>query len=215
MENEVFKASVLVSSLFPKEKVDAAFFHGRAVWNKQGLGEDVSGLFGLVSGLYHKKVVDYIAVTNTEGQGVDTSESQSAWPGKTVYINRLMLLGVPDNRIVLTNMPALHTRQENDAFLDLAKSRLWESGIIVAHPHQLLRSILGMVQSMDQQRYWIKVYTAAPLFTNWREPVNGNQGQELKPRMMHIENEIERILKYQNLGLLASFEQFLDYAKNL
>ncbi len=208
MENEVFKASVLTSSLFPQEKVDAAFFHGRAVWNKEGLGEDHGRLFEFVSGLYHETIVDYIALTNTEGQGVDAPEPQSAWPGKTVYRNRLIALGVPSKRIVPTNIPALHTREENDAFLDLAKSRLWESGVIVAHPHQLLRSILGMVQSMDQQGYLMRVYTASPLFTDWRELVNGNQGQELKPRIKHIENEAERILKYQNLGLLASFKQF-------
>lgn len=213
METEIFKATVLSLNDFPKNKVDAAFFHGRAVWNEKGLGEDHGGLFEFAAGLYHDNWVDYIAINNSEGQGVDTPEPQSAWPGRDVYVARLLAQGVPGERIVPTNIPALQTRQENDAFLDLAKSRTWGSGVIVANPHQLLRSILGMVQAMDNLGYKMRVYTAASQFTDWFELVNGNQGQELKPRLEHIDNEIGRILKYQNSGQLASFAQYFDYLK--
>ncbi len=199
----IYEATVKLLSSFPPEQVDALFFYSRS------FGDD-TGLFELAEELYTQNLINIIALFGNEGERVGSSIPFESNPGKTFYTMRLKKLGIPENRIFYTG-PAFHTREENDAFLNLAIDRGWKSAVILAQPHQIVRIMLGLVQAMQRKSYWMKVFTAHPKYTPWLEIVMGSQGLEEKMRFRHIEDECNRIFYYIEQGNIATLEQLEDY----
>ena len=200
---QLYEATLRVLSDWPPKPVEAVFFHGRS------FGDD-TGLFELVSQMYHQGIVRQVALFNNEGERVGSSIPYQANPGKTHYRLRLQEMGVGSDRILFAD-PGYNTRQENETFCQLAATEGWESAVIVTQPHQLLRAMLGMVKVMAETNYWMEIYTAAPRTTPWQEVVRGSQGLESKPRLAHIKDELDRILTYQGTGDLASLAELFTY----
>lgn len=200
------QATVMVLSGQPRKPVDALLFHNRSFG-------DYTGLFEMAEEMLRRGRVRFIAVTKNEGERYGSTVPFEANPGKTWCINNLLTQGIPTENIIFPNTMAFHARQENDAFLELSKQMEWRSGVILAQPHQLLRAMLGMVQAMNLGGYQMEIYTAAPVSTPWQQVVSGNQGLESKPRIDHIQDEWERVRRYQDLGNLATFGQLFDYLK--
>lgn len=202
-----YKASIMLLSSKAPQSVDVLFFHNRSYG-------DYTGLFEVAEHMFRRGWVRFIAVTNNEGERFGSIVPYEANPGKTECIRILEEdHHIPHEVIVVPEITAFHTRQENTAFLELSGRRGWTTGVILAQPHQLLRSMLGVVQAMEQTRYNMSVYTAAPDFTPWQEIVKGNQGLDEKPRFEHIEEELKRIRQYQVSGELATFDQLFKYLK--
>lgn len=184
--------------------VDAIFFHDRSFG-------DFTNLFEMTEEMYKNGVTRFIATPNTDGARFGRNIPGEASPGKIWTRAQLLKQGVPDQIILHPNLSSHYTREENDAFLELSMRMGWRSAVILAQPHQLLREMLGMIKVIDEADYFMRIYTAAPLFTPWHEVVHVNQGEESKPRLENIKDELQRIQDYQQKEHLASFDQLFTY----
>lgn len=202
----LYQATVMLLSGQPNRPVDVLFVHSHA------LG-DYTGLFEIAGDYFHRGRARFIAVTNNEGERFGSTLPFEANPGKTesIRILREEQLIPRQEDIPVPEMAAFHTRQENDAFLELSIKNNWTRGIILAQPHRLLRATLGMVQAMQQTRYIMEIYTITPNSTPWQEIAYGNQGLKLQLRFEHIAEELGRVCKYQASGELASFDELITY----
>lgn len=200
----IYRATTMVLSDHPQNPIDAIFFHNRSYGDDTHLGNQIAKLI-------EERQARFAVVTNNEGERFGSDIPFEANPGKTYYINSLKEKGVPEEAIIVPHLKAFHTRQENTAFIEESKKRKWTTAAIIAQPHQLLRTILGAVQAMNQIGYQMEIYTIAPDLTSWDEIVKGNQGAEEKPRKDHIQDELARIILYQSTGELASFDELFTY----
>ncbi|MDO8463070.1 MAG: hypothetical protein Q7S96_02250 [bacterium] len=198
---DVYRATCMLLSDQPKAPVDALLFHAKANGDQRGLIE-------FVASEQRRGLAQYIAINGSAGEALGGTTPGEAWPGAVEYTNQLCFLGVPPEAIICTR-PAFHTRDENDAFLALARERSWRRVAIVTHPHQILRAFLGMVRAMGDAP--LVVYAQTPPHTNWSIVVFGSQGAEAMTRREHIHAEFKRIAAYQAKGDLAEFWQLHEY----
>ena len=71
--------------------------------------------------------------------------------------------------------------------------------------------MLGLVRTINQQELPIRVWAVSPQNTNWQVRVKGSQGMERKPRREHIQDETDRVFRYQANGDIASFDELFSY----
>ena len=185
----------------PLTETDTIFFHARA-W------EDDDGLFELASQLYEAHKAKSIAINGGEGGPPGNTAGGQNWPGWREYLSRLVGFGV--EHIYLTEV-ANNTKEENEMFLKLAMQMRWRSAIILCHPHQILREFLGMIASMRDHKYWMRIYAVVPKTTDWTKLVYGSPRIPLSPRFDHIAEELERIPRYQAKGDLAQYYELYPY----
>ncbi|MBI2085921.1 hypothetical protein HYT74_01110 [Candidatus Daviesbacteria bacterium] len=205
--SELYRATTMLLSGQPGGAVDALFLHNRSFG-------DYTGLFEMAGAMIRQGVVKFITVTNNEGERVGSTTPLEANPGMSWCIDQLIYgHHILPERILHPDKKAFQTREENTAFLQLASERGWLSGVILTQPHQLLRATLGMVQAMTETGYMMAIYTATPTDTPWQAVVRGNQGFQEKPRADHIQDELERVLRSQGTGELATFEQLFAYLR--
>lgn len=197
----IYLSTIMLLSDRLSARADALFFYSRSH------GDD-ENLFELVSDLYKKKIVENVLVTDSDGRRVDGNVPGEAWPGKEDWMRRLSEIGI--NKMQLSG-EAYHTKSETNAFLTTMKENNWKSAVIVAQPHQILRAMLTVVKSMSENNNWIRVYTMSPKSTSWSVEVFGSQGKKKMPRKYHINEEFDRIIRYQQSGDLASFDELFSY----
>lgn len=197
------RAQAHVLSLQPSNPVDAVFLHARA------LG-DGTPIIALAADIVKSRRARAVVINGFDGRRFGGTTPGEASEGAAYYHQKLMSKGVSNSSIFHT-VEALHTRAENDAFLQFVINCRWETAIIVAWPHQLLRACLGMVAAMRQRRRWIKVYTAYPRDVGWDILVAGSQSANSQTRLAEVEAEMERITLYQKKDDLATFDElFVD-----
>lgn len=188
----------MVLSDWPKEKVNAVFFHARATG-------DHDSLFDLASYMTTSGLADYIVINGFDGV--------SNAPGKDFHLKNLADAGVEHSRIILSN-PVFNTKTETDAFIELARKKEWHSAAILTQPHQALRAFLGAIASLKKQNCLMKLCAICPCSTSWFKNVFGSQGAECKERFEHSFDELRRIPTYQEKGDLCTFEEFFEYMRN-
>lgn len=108
-----------------------------------------------------------------------------------------------------------HTREETDGFILRAQEHCWRSAVALAFPHQLPRVMGCLLKSMEELQYSLDILPRAPDQIQWHRPVYGSLGQTLKARWCHTDEELERILKYQENGWMSSLAQVRDYLLRL
>lgn len=201
----LYTVTVRILSDRPTFPIDAVFLHNRSY------GDD-TGLIEIASGMIETRQARFVAVTNNEGERFSSNIPYEANPGKTYYINKLLENNVPEDAIIVPDRFVVNMRQENTAFIELARQRRWTTAAVLTQPHQLLGAMLGAVQEMNQTGYFMRLYAIAPNPTSWQEVVKGSQGREQKPRAEHIEDEFKgRILLRQETGELATLIEILEY----
>ncbi len=200
------QATTMLLSDWPVKSVDVLFFHSRAP-------HDDDGLFELAGELYRASAVKRVAINGSDGEREPGGAAGAIWPGKGFYIQRLRELGVAGWRDPILTRPAFNTKDEDNAFLEIARAEGWRSVGVLTQPHQLLRAMLGLVKSMDEQGYGMRVYAVAPRGTPWWKEVYGPQSEKLLPRFDHIWEELRRIPIYQAKGDLATFAEFFQYLR--
>lgn len=200
-------ARTMLLSDRPTGPVDVMLFYNHAYRN-------YSGLYPLAGELFHAGLVRFVAVTNNDGRRFGGITPGEANPGMNDCIDNLIQQRIPRNCII-HGEEAFHTRQENDAFLELCKELGFVTAVNLGQPQRLVRFMLGMVEVMKQKEYMMRVYNAAPSSTAWYDPVFGSQSMELLAHYRHIQAERERVLTYQETadptGKLASFGELFAY----
>lgn len=204
-------ATVKLLSDFPPKPVDAIFFHGRSYFDA-----GKRDLFQMAVDMINDGKSKYIVMLDSEGQQVGSTIPKVSYPGKTLWTDRLVGMGVGIEKILysppLGDNTGFNTKTEGNSFMELSKEKGFKTAVILAQPHQIVRAMLGYVRSMiDQFDQHFDLWCAHPQSTDWQKKVKGSQGMELKPRSKHIEDEIKRIFAYQAKGDLASFSELFQY----
>lgn len=203
----------MVLSDRPTSPVDAALFFGRSWFDAEKWG-----LYQLMVDLYKSGTVQYIVTYGLRGQRFGDITPNVVAPSNEYARDRLIKMGVPNENIItapLIDPTKNNTLEEGRAFLKEARDHGWNSLVVVANPHQLLRATLGLLGVMDQQAEpSLSIWSAAPTNTDWTRRVRGAQGEHFGPRSDHIDLENGRIRTYQGKGDLASFPRYFDYLSN-
>lgn len=200
---DAVQATTILLSDWPSEETDTIFFHARA-W------EDDDGLFPLATELCQTRKAKRVTINGGQGGRPGSTVGGQNWPGWREYLSRLWELGV---KHVYGTDVANNTKEENEMFLKVAVRHEWRSAIILGQPHHILREFLGMIASMRDHKYWMRIYAVAPETTNWAKPVYGSPGISLSPRFEHITQEFERIPRYQAKGDLAKYYELYPYLR--
>jgi hypothetical protein len=206
------KLSLFAVSDYPTQPVDVVLFHGRAQ------GDDNDSLFELVVSMYKSGQAKNILIngSNGEKQGHDYGDekAEKSWAGKSIWIERLLTLGVKRSAIHCFE-PAFWTTDESVKMIHYCKKQGWITGVIVAQPHQLLRCISAFIYAMENaldEKYMMKVYSSCPRSVDWFEKCAGSQGLYDMPRHDHIGLEYNKIQTY--LFNMATLKQVLEYYRS-
>ncbi len=209
---DLTRATVVLLSDFPPISVDAIFFHARSYFDA-----GKQDIFKVAADMIREERARYIVLADSEGERVGETTPRMAYPGKSLWTDRLVRLGVKQEQIIysshLEGEKGFHTRTESDAFLETARQRGFKSAVLLTQPHQVVRAMLGTVRVINERGLSINVWCMFPQLTDWNKRVMGSQGNELKPRIEHIEDEIKRIFTYQKEGALATFDELFEYLK--
>lgn len=196
--------------------VDAIFVFGRAdrEWEMTPGNE---GILQTAADLFQKKVAPRIVIPgylgNPDGRG---GVILTAYPGWKIWVRALMGHQVPRKNIFTTEgQEGTNTKTEGNDFVLAALHHKWTSAVVVTHPHQMLRAMLGLVRTMEQMDYWLNILPICPSQINWADPVFGSQGEKCLLRHQHIDEEWERIPRYQEQGDLVTFEELEVYLRNV
>lgn len=194
---------VLADNL-PSGGVDVLCYHGRSFG-------DENPILATVAKIVKSGKACYVIIPGNNGERVGEEEKQLANVGKEEIIKRLCGLGIKPETMLFSDSNALHTRAETAAFFSLIVSHGFTKIGVIAHPHQLLRIMLGTVNELNRLGIYLPVYSTHPTRTNWEEVVFGSQGKENKPRREHVLDEMARIPRYQHKGDLATFAELTNY----
>lgn len=199
---EMMQAMGLLFTSRPIQPVQVLFFHSLPP------GEDDKANFSFAASFYQRMVTNCIIINGSLGEKCGGSIPREAWAGGDAWERRLRALGV---RNILMGAPGCNTKEENNAYLALAKENDVKSAALLTRPYHLLRAMLGMVRSMRDMDYPMKVYPIFSEPTDWKARVFGPQGAEKLPQFQFIEGEIARIGAYQAKGDLATLHELIDY----
>lgn len=205
------KATTVLLSDRPQKPVDAVFFFGRSFFDAEK-----HGIFQVAADFINDGRGKYLFIPDSEGERMGETTPRIATAGKTLWTDRLVRLGVDRSKIIYSPHPVpgeygFNTKTEGDAFLKKAAEDELHSAVVLTHPHQIVRAMLGIVATMHTTGQKLDVWSMTPEFTDWNKKVRGSQGMELKPRLDHIQDEIDRIFKYQQKGDIASFDELFSY----
>lgn len=217
MENAelVHKLMCLMSGHRPQGhsdiKYNAIFVFGRAHMEWE-TGPGNEGILRTAADLFQKKVAPRIVIPgyvgNPDGEGGVIS---TAYPGWKRWEEKLASLDVPTTCIARTQGLGTNTKTEGDDFIFMSQPFWWRKAVVVTHPHQMLRAMLGLVKSMQTIDYWMNLLPVCPSQIDWTADTYGSQGAKRMPRHEHISEEWERIPRYQAQGDLATFMELSVY----
>src|SRR3989344_4076216 len=204
-------ATTVLLSDSPPGSVDAVFFHGRSFFDA-----GKRDIFQVAVDYISQGRAQYILLADSEGERVGETIPQVAYPGKSLWTDRLVKMGMDRERIIYSPhlVPREHgfnTTTEAHAFLNTCIERGFKTGVVLTQPHQIVRAMLGAVKRIQEQELPVDLWTEAPRSVDWNKKVKGSQGMELKPRIYHIQDEIDRVFRYQAKGDIASFDELFDY----
>lgn len=206
----LFQLMALMSGGWPQSAVDAVFVFGRAIGDYEAGAAD-SGILETAAQLYRRQLTRHVVIPG-QGPGVGVGgHAPNTYPGEVVFRTRLLELQLPDSAVIATEKSSPHTRGEGDAFVNLAVQRGWMNVVVLCHPHQALRAMLGLMVSLKISQSSLRLRPVWPASVDWKRSVNGSQGGLFGPRHEHIAAEWSRILRYQQQGDLASFEALSAY----
>lgn len=196
-------------------RVDAIFVFGRAKGEWEA-GRGNEGVLQTAVDLFEKRLAPRIVIPgyagNPDGKG---GIIRSAYPGRERWKEELTYLSVPVGSVALTRGAGTNTKTEGDDFVLLARQHSWRKAVVVTQPHQMLRAMLGLVKTMEQVDYWMNVLPVCPSQIDWAAPVYGSQGKKCLLRQEHIDEEWDRIPRYQKQGDLATFKELERYLCNM
>ena len=194
---DLARAAMMLSSDQPKGLVDALYLHGLS----NGMVESAKLFDVALSFFYTTSSSPVIAFNGSDGEGMgDQNKPGAAWPGKRWYIEELSRMledeecPVPKAHLIPTG-PALHTREETDKLVALAKERGWKSVGILSVAYHAVRSMSCLVASMDTAGYWMKAYFITPPTTSWWSQMKGSQGLEETDSFRESEKEAKKVVE--------------------
>ena len=142
------------------------------------------------------------------------SKAKSGFPGYAEWKNRLQQLGLSVEQIEGVDnkeTTMLNTLIESESLIRFAKQHNYRSLFVVAPPFHQLRAFMTAVTVALREYPELLIYSYPGATMPWLEEVIHSQGTLKAKRRDLIQDELERIEKYQNKGDLAVFEAVLSY----
>ncbi len=189
----------ILCDLRPKNPTNGAYLYCQTRGNQQSI-------FQAAQFLLNNSLTSKILILNTK--------PKSGYPGFTEWKQQLQQLGLSVEQIEgvknkETSM--LNTLIESEALIRFAKQHGYRSLFIVAPPFQQLRAFMTAVTVTLREYPELLIFSYPGEAMPWQEEVVHSQGTLKAKRRDLIQEELERIEKYQEKGDLALFEQVLSY----
>ena len=191
----------ILCDLRPKNPTNGAYLYCQTRGNQQSI-------FQAARFLLNNSLTSKILILNTK--------PRSGYPGFTEWKQQLQQLGLSVEQIegVKNNETSmLNTLIESEALIRFAKQHGYRSLFIVAPPFQQLRAFMTAVTVTLREYPELLIYSYPGEAMPWQEEVVHSQGTLKAKRRDLIQEELERIEKYQGKGDLALFKQVLSYLK--
>ena len=191
----------ILCDLRPKNPTNGAYLYCQTRGNQQSI-------FQAAQFLLNNSLTSKILILNTK--------PRSGYPGFTEWKQQLQQLGLFVEQIegVKNNETSmLNTLIEPEALIRFAKQHGYRSLFIVAPPFQQLRAFMTAVTVTLREYPELLIYSYPGEAMPWQEEVVHSQGTLKAKRRDLIQEELERIEKYQGKGDLALFKQVLSYLK--
>lgn len=177
-------------------RVDAVYLHGLS----EGMVASCS-LFDLVANFVGSGKAGFAVFNGSDGRGMLPQDKPgAAWPGSDWYRRELSMRGVKPVQLVSTRS-GLHTRDECDALVELAKEQGWKFIAEVTPPYHWPRVIACLVGAMAGMSYKPLVYFLRPQTVRWYQPLIGSQGLDKGSTFMcEAGQEVVRLFNYWDNG---------------
>ena len=139
--------------------------------------------------------------------------SNPGYPGYHVWKDKLIKLGIKENRILGVDLATddHNTLTEAEAVVRFAKRSNYKSIIISAAPFHQIRAFMTTVRVVLAEYPELKLYSFPGDALPWNEKATHSQGALSGKRSELIEAELARIEKYLRKGDLISFDRVMDY----
>jgi hypothetical protein len=189
----------VLCDLQPKNPTNGAYLYCQTKSNQQSI-------FQAAYFLLNNTLTYRILILNTK--------AKSGYPGFTEWKKQLHQLGLSEEKIegVLNKETSmLNTLIESEAIIRFARQHSYHSLFVVAPPFQQLRAFMTAVTVAIKEYPELLIYSYPGVAMPWQEEVIHSQGTLKAKRRDLIQEELERIAKYQSKGDLASPEQVLSY----
>ena len=213
----VYQCLCLMAGMHPAllSTADVLFVWGRAKgnWEENSFNE---GTLQLSARLYHHcRHAHAIVIPGYIGQ--EKGQGLYGYPGPEVWKQELVRrYHIPPLHVKTTKGEGFNTKTEMDDMLDLAQANNWQTIIGVTHFTHALRAMLGTVKSLQNRGLMhYKVLPCWPTKFDLSQQSYGSQGQGPFSRAEWIDQEFERIPRYQEEGDLATLEELRDYLLTL
>ncbi|MFO7557130.1 MAG: hypothetical protein R6W88_18195 [Desulfobacterales bacterium] len=183
----------------PKHPTNGAYLYCQTRSNQQSI-------FQTAQFLLNNTYTYRILILNTK--------AKSGYPGFTEWKQNLKQLGISEEQIegvINKETSMLNTLFESEAIIRFAKQHSYHSLFVVAPPFHQLRAFMTAVTIALREYPELLIYSYPGVAMSWQEEVIHSQGVLKAKRHNLIQEELERIEKYQGKGDLASPEQVLSY----
>jgi hypothetical protein len=189
----------VLCDLQPENPTNGAYLYCQTKSNQQSIFQ--AAHFLLNNTLTHR-----ILILNTK--------AKKGYPGFVEWKKQLHQLGLSEEKIegVLNKETLmLNTLIESEAIIRFARQHSYHSLFVVAPPFQQLRAFMTAVTVALREYPELLIYSYPGVAMPWQEEVIHSQGTLKAKRCDLIQEELERIEKYQSKGDLASPDQVLSY----
>lgn len=209
---QLFRCMCAMAGMFPRlilsKKVDIIFIWGRAIDEWQATRFDDSVLKQAAD--FHRLTGACVAIPGYFG--TEKGQGLTGYPGPKVWRSALTALGVSNDQIMETIGHGFNTKSEMDDFLELAVVKQWSIALAVTQQSHALRAMLGTVKSLaDRNLQHLIVAPVWPPLFDWTRKCYGSQGDGPYARMHWIDEEFDRIPRYQKKGDLATLDELFEY----
>lgn len=180
--------------LFEQEALRYSEVHLDGVY-LHGLSEGMVDACGLIK--FAAFMGTLVAFNGSDGRGArPDSKPGEAWPGAEWYIERLIAAGVRKEKLFPTR-PGLHSRDECDAFVELARDKGWKNFGIITAPYHWPRSMSCLVGAMKKAKYELNVYMLPPRgVIQWDLEILGSQGATKTTYDLESGDDVYRLFDY-------------------
>lgn len=209
---QFFRCMCAMSGMFPRlvlsKKVDAIFVWGRAndEWHATRFDDSVL----ILAADLHRLTGASVAIPGYFGS--EKGQGRNGYPGPLAWRVALAALGVSDDQVIDTVGHGYNTKSEMDDFLELAAAKHWSMTLAVTQQPHALRAMLGAVKSLADRN--LRHFTVVPVWPHlfdWNRECHGSQGVGPYPRLQWIDEEFDRIPRYQEKGDLATLDDLFKY----
>ena len=197
-----------------KAAVSAIFIWGRAAGEWESFGNSVLDE-GVINRAYSHAKNDNLPIAIPGYEGRDKGQGDYGYSANRWIQALTVNFGFPRSRILPTAGDGFNTKTEFDDYLDLATKNGYPITIAITQQTHALRAMLGVVKSLQDinlERKFIVIPSWPDIFDLMTE-VYGSQGQGPFPRIDWIDQEYDRIERYQAKGDLASLEDLASYLR--